>query len=82
MDMVIQSFAFLMAFRYLQTFFPPQALHFLVIDPPALDVQQSRDLAIALPAILLGQSYQGEAQFFVIILGNAIDTAGASFTGA
>ena len=89
--MVIQSFTFLMAFGYLQAFFTPQAFHLLVIDPPAFDAQQSRDLAIAIPAILLGQPDQGESQFFVVSLDRGIalcaarlanDFAGASFTGA
>ena len=89
--MIIQPFALLMAIRYLQAFFPPQALHLLVIDLPTFHAQQGRDLAIAIPAILLGQSYQGESQFFTIPMESTIalraarltnDTTGAPFTGA
>ncbi len=41
--------------RHLQTLPSPQALHALVIHPPALPPQQCRDPAIAIATILTGQ---------------------------
>ena len=53
---VIEPFALFVTLRQLQTFLTPYPLNPLVIDVPALDLQQLCNLAITIPAILLGQS--------------------------
>ena len=53
---VIEPFALFVTLRQLQTFLTPDPLNPLVIDVPALDLQQLCNLAITVPAILLGQS--------------------------
>ena len=54
--LVIEPFAPILTLWKLQFFLAPEPLDLLVIDPPALDVEQFGDLAIAISAVLLGQS--------------------------
>ena len=58
--LVIEPFAPLVALRQLKAFFTPKALHFLVVHMPAFDLQQMRDLAVAIAPILLGQPDQSQ----------------------
>ena len=53
--LVIKPLALPVALRKLQPFFAPESLDFLVIDPPALDVEQFGDFAITISAVLLRQ---------------------------
>ena len=50
-----QTAAFGLLVGDLQPLTPPDPLHQLIIDPPARIPQQSRDLAVAIPAILARQ---------------------------
>ncbi len=43
-----------------------------MVDTPALYPQELPDLPIAIPAILLGQSDQGEAQIVLVLLPHLI----------
>lgn len=53
--LVVEPFARLVPLRELQPFLTPEPLDLLVIDPPALDVKQLGDLAIAISPVLLRQ---------------------------
>jgi len=66
---VLAPLALLVPLRKLQAFLAPQTLDLLVIDPPALGLQQFTELTIAVSAILLGHPDQGKAQLIVILLG-------------
>ena len=50
-----QTAAFGLLLGDLQRLTPPEPLHPLVVDPPARIPQQSRNLAVAIPAILARQ---------------------------
>ena len=63
---VIEPLAFLVSLRKLQPFLAPEPLDFLVIDPPALDVKQLCDLAIAKPTVPLCQPDDCQLQCIVI----------------
>ena len=76
-----------------QAFFAPQAFDFLVIDVPALDMQECGYLAVPIPTILSGQANDGKPQGILIVslspeckaLGAAgliENLAGATFTAA
>ena len=54
--LVIKPLAPLVPLWKLQSFLAPEPLDLLVIDPPALDVEEFGDLTIAISAVLLGQS--------------------------
>ena len=63
---MIEPSAFLVSKWKLQAFFTPKPFDLLVIDFPALDTKQFRDLAVAIPTVLLGQPDQGQSQCIVI----------------
>ncbi|MEQ9488519.1 MAG: hypothetical protein RIM72_05940 [Alphaproteobacteria bacterium] len=75
---MIQPFPFLMTVWQLQSFFPPQAFDLLVIDHPAFDPKELGNLAIAIPAILFGQSDHRQTQFLVIFFTGDGVTEGAA----
>ena len=56
-----------MALRQLQAFPAPQALHFLVIDFPALNAKKYSNLAVAVAAIVFGQSDQSQPKAVIIL---------------
>jgi hypothetical protein len=56
--LVVEPSTLLVSLRQLQPFLSPDPLDLLVIDLPAFDAQELCDLAIAVPAVLLGQSDQ------------------------
>lgn len=69
---MIKSFALLVPLRELQSFLAPEPFDLLVIDPPALDVEQFGDLTIAISAVLLRQPDQCQPQRIVISRGWSI----------
>src|SRR5690606_14886570 len=48
--------ALFLTLRHLQAFRPPDALHTFVVDVPAFDTQQRRDLFIAITAVFYGHA--------------------------
>ena len=64
--LVIQPSALLMSLWKLEALFSPEPRDPLVVDLPAFDTEQFRDLAIAVPTVLLGQPDQQQQQFIVI----------------
>ena len=50
-----------------------------MVDAPALDPQELADLPIAVATILLGQSYEGEAQLILILLPDLIAQGAARY---
>ena len=50
----------------MQSFFHPQTFNLLVVDLPTIHAKKSVDLAIAIPAILLGQSDKRQTKLFII----------------
>ncbi len=69
---MVKPLAMLMAIGELQPFFPPDPLKLLLVDAPALYPQELPDLPIAIPAIMLGQSDQGQAQIVLVLLPDLI----------
>ena len=55
---VVQASALFVSLRQLQPLFAPEPFNLLVIDRPAFNAQQLRDLAIAVAAELLCKSDQ------------------------
>ena len=51
---------------YLETLFPPQPSHSLVIDLPAFNAEQLGNLPVAIAAILLCQSDQSQPKAVII----------------
>ncbi len=64
--LVIEPFALLVPLWKLQSFLAPQPLDLLVVNPPALNVKQLSDIAIAIPTVLLRQPCDCQPQCIVI----------------
>ena len=58
--LVIKPSALFVPLRELQSFFLPETLNLLMIDPPAFDAQEFQNLTIAVAPILLGQADQSQ----------------------
>lgn len=69
---MVEPFPFLVALRQLQAFFPPQALNFLVIHSPAFNAKKGGNLAVAIAAILFGESDQCQPKAVIILLGGFV----------
>ena len=69
---VIEPSALPVPLRKLQPFFAPEPLDPLVIDLPAFDAEQFRDLAIAIPTVLLRQPDQSQPQRIIIPLARLV----------
>ncbi len=69
---VIEPLALLVSLRKLQPFLAPEPLDLLVIDPPALDVKQLSDLAIAISPVLLRQPDDRQTQRIISFRGRSI----------
>ena len=67
MSMILQPLASPVASWDLQPFFAPQVFDVLVMDTPALDLQERGDLAVTISAILLGQANEGEPEGVLIL---------------
>ncbi len=63
---MIKPLSFLVALRQFQAFFAPYPLNPLVIDVPAFDLQQFCNLAVPVPAILLGKPDQSQPKAVLI----------------
>lgn len=70
--LVIEPLTLLVALRKLQPFLAPEPLDLLVIDPPALDVEQLGDLAVAISFVLLRQPDYRQPERIVISWGRSI----------
>ena len=69
---MIKPLLLFMALRQLQAFLAPQALHFLVIDFPALNAEKCSNLAVTVAAIVFGQSDQSQPKAIIILPGGFI----------
>jgi hypothetical protein len=65
---MVQPLALLVPLRPLKSFFAPEALNRLVIDPPAFHAQKLADLAVPGPSVLLGEPDQSKTQIIVVLL--------------
>lgn len=64
--------------RNLQAFAPPDSLHALMIDPPAIVPQHAGDLPIAVAPILTGEPDDGRSQRDVIVRRRALIALGGA----
>ena len=64
---MIEPPALLMPCRQLPAFFVPCPLNLLMVDMPALHSQQFTKLAVSVPAILLSQPDQLQAQGIIVL---------------
>ena len=65
--MIVEPFALLVPVRQLKSFFAPEALTLLVIDPPAFHAEKFADFAVPVPSVLLGEPDQSKTQIVVIL---------------
>ena len=64
--LVIKPSSRLVSLWKLKSFLTPEPLDLLVIDPPALDVKELRDLAIAISTVLFCQPDDRQPQCIVV----------------
>ncbi len=74
---VIKPLSLLVAMRWLQTLFAPQSFDLLLIDLPALNAKKFSNLAVAVTAILLGQSDQSLSKAVIFLLYGLIVMCGS-----
>ena len=64
---MVEPLALLVPVRQLKSFFAPEALNLLVIDPPTFHAQKLTDFAIPVPSVLLGEPDQSKTQIIVVL---------------
>ena len=75
--LVIQTLPLPVTLRYLETLFPPQPFHLLVVDFPAFNAKQLGNLPVAIATIVLCQSDQSQPKAVIISWGCLIALCGA-----